>query len=427
MKKAKEKNGTKKLKSSNHGITLIALVITIIVLLILAGISITMLSGNNSILSRADEASKGTIHANVYEHLQLKSAEYYIGKNTGEVTEGTLIEYLQSGSKPIISAELGEEGSGKYQILVENLLGTTQKYGKGTASGSDESTYQDVYILEKVETSTGSIENLKVASTTPIKLAVNNQATNYLVKYYGTGTGSSNVKILGNIGDTAGVSLSDIDKLKAYFNGNTYDDLIDDNEQFINNTQIGIIGADLSIIDGVKEFSEDEEYLYYYIKYKTKIYKVKENNSEPYEWTDDIVEVTLTGTKGLCQLDGKNVFVTEDGKITINYFEAYDDEYGTIYITGSEFNKPDGTLIGFGTLEIEKNHSKSIKETSYIDRIYEKIEDRELEYTSKDTNIVTVDTDGNVTGITKGNTKITVRGKTSGKTIYVNVIVWEDD
>ena len=37
----------------NKGITLIALVITIIVLLILAGVSIAMLSGENSILRRA--------------------------------------------------------------------------------------------------------------------------------------------------------------------------------------------------------------------------------------------------------------------------------------------------------------------------------------------------------------------------------------
>ena len=40
----------------NKGITLIALVVTIIVLLILAGISITMLTGQNGILNRATEA-----------------------------------------------------------------------------------------------------------------------------------------------------------------------------------------------------------------------------------------------------------------------------------------------------------------------------------------------------------------------------------
>lgn len=44
----------------NKGITLIALVITIIVLLILAGVSIAMLSGENSILKRGNEASINT-------------------------------------------------------------------------------------------------------------------------------------------------------------------------------------------------------------------------------------------------------------------------------------------------------------------------------------------------------------------------------
>ena len=48
------------IKTSN-GITLIALVITIIVLLILAGISIQMITGNNGILQRTTEAKEQTI------------------------------------------------------------------------------------------------------------------------------------------------------------------------------------------------------------------------------------------------------------------------------------------------------------------------------------------------------------------------------
>ena len=42
---------------NNKGITLIALVVTIIVLLILAGVSIAMLSGQNGILNRASQAT----------------------------------------------------------------------------------------------------------------------------------------------------------------------------------------------------------------------------------------------------------------------------------------------------------------------------------------------------------------------------------
>ena len=55
MEKLKEK-----LKYSKKGITLIALVITIIVLLILAGVSIAILTGDNGVLSRAKEAKEST-------------------------------------------------------------------------------------------------------------------------------------------------------------------------------------------------------------------------------------------------------------------------------------------------------------------------------------------------------------------------------
>ncbi|MEI3356289.1 MAG: hypothetical protein V8R81_04385 [Clostridia bacterium] len=46
-----------------NGITLIALVITIIVLLILASVSIAMLTGNNGILTQAKHAKQATIEA----------------------------------------------------------------------------------------------------------------------------------------------------------------------------------------------------------------------------------------------------------------------------------------------------------------------------------------------------------------------------
>ena len=51
----------------NKGITLIALVVTIIVLLILAGVSINMLTGQNGILNRASEAKEKTENAQTEE------------------------------------------------------------------------------------------------------------------------------------------------------------------------------------------------------------------------------------------------------------------------------------------------------------------------------------------------------------------------
>ena len=54
----------------NKGITLVALVITIIVLLILAGVSISMVVGENGVLNRATGAAKATTQADVEQELQ---------------------------------------------------------------------------------------------------------------------------------------------------------------------------------------------------------------------------------------------------------------------------------------------------------------------------------------------------------------------
>ena len=60
---------------SEKGITLIALVITIIVLLILAGISIAMLTGDNGILNKVTTAKEETIKAQYEEELNLVITE----------------------------------------------------------------------------------------------------------------------------------------------------------------------------------------------------------------------------------------------------------------------------------------------------------------------------------------------------------------
>ena len=56
---------------NNKGITLIALVVTIIVLLILAGVSIAMLTGQNGILTRANDAKTQSTSANLDEAVKI--------------------------------------------------------------------------------------------------------------------------------------------------------------------------------------------------------------------------------------------------------------------------------------------------------------------------------------------------------------------
>ena len=56
---------------NNKGITLIALVVTIIVLLILAGVSIAMLTGQNGILEKAGAAKKASTAGNLDEAVKI--------------------------------------------------------------------------------------------------------------------------------------------------------------------------------------------------------------------------------------------------------------------------------------------------------------------------------------------------------------------
>ena len=62
---------------NNKGITLIALVITIIVLLILAGVSIAMLTGQNGILNQANRAGEATADAEAEERINLELNALY--------------------------------------------------------------------------------------------------------------------------------------------------------------------------------------------------------------------------------------------------------------------------------------------------------------------------------------------------------------
>ena len=69
---------TKEVKARNKGITLIALVVTIVVLLILAGTAIAMLTGDSGIMTNAQKAKMSTELAGYKEEVELYKAEKYM-------------------------------------------------------------------------------------------------------------------------------------------------------------------------------------------------------------------------------------------------------------------------------------------------------------------------------------------------------------
>ena len=77
----------KKLKKGNEGITLVALVVTIVVLLILAGISLNLVLGQNGIISRAQDARNQTAEGKTNTEKAINALtdemEAYVKENEG--------------------------------------------------------------------------------------------------------------------------------------------------------------------------------------------------------------------------------------------------------------------------------------------------------------------------------------------------------
>ena len=145
-------------KNKQKGITLIALVITIIVLLILAGVSIAMLSGENGILGQANNSKIEQSHGAVKEGISLAYNEWQILRKTSDNTkisstdittiQGIEVNQLAETTEETIdiSSFMAFLQSKEYVddtgvIDVEKLTGSKQALGNGEGSS-------DVYKIE---------------------------------------------------------------------------------------------------------------------------------------------------------------------------------------------------------------------------------------------------------------------------------------
>ncbi len=119
-------------KTNNQGITLIALVITIIVLLILAGVSIAMLTGGNGVLTKASEADLQNARGEACDRINVVVNGVFSDILSNRSGVGTLPTDKDSilkdnGLKSTggIATEADNKGiKGKYEITTLNLTAT---------------------------------------------------------------------------------------------------------------------------------------------------------------------------------------------------------------------------------------------------------------------------------------------------------------
>ena len=95
----KNERNTKQLIKTSNGVTLIALVITIIVLLILAGVVIATLTGDNGILTKARTAQTTTNEKDEEEQIKIGYSEYLIADQTGKQADFKVSGATVTGNK----------------------------------------------------------------------------------------------------------------------------------------------------------------------------------------------------------------------------------------------------------------------------------------------------------------------------------------
>ncbi len=96
-----------KKKNQENGVTIIALVITVIVLLILAGISIASLTGDNGIINKSTEAKKETEISQYQEKLDIIKHQEYMNDYTLNLDE-FLDKYAEAVKKDEMFVEAKE-------------------------------------------------------------------------------------------------------------------------------------------------------------------------------------------------------------------------------------------------------------------------------------------------------------------------------
>ena len=177
----------KKVKLEN-GITLIALVVTIVVLLILAGITISLVFGSNGVIKKVQEANENTKIAQVREQLELAKGPEYIEGN-GKYNPDSYFERIETegiiGNK---DTDVIDNGDGTYEvtttpgyvfeITVEPNKEIAENIIIGECIGKGENLSIGIRVVKKT-TNSIEIEVVRAEGASNFKYSIKKQGEEY--------------------------------------------------------------------------------------------------------------------------------------------------------------------------------------------------------------------------------------------------------
>ena len=149
---------------TNKGITLIALVVTIVILLILAGVSISLVLDNNGIIGKSKESRLETRASQVEDEIGLWKQNNFIKSETGESIEN---------ANAVLQSLLARKLLNEDEIDRDNEI-ITIKRNDGSILKQIEYGINKYYVTSIKETdilNNTAQEITKLATTQPIRLA----------------------------------------------------------------------------------------------------------------------------------------------------------------------------------------------------------------------------------------------------------------
>ena len=337
------KQNLKERVNGKNGITLIALVITIIVLLILAGVTIATLTGDNGILTKAQNAKEKNAQKTVEEQINL-------AVQASRINEGLVI------NKEILEQELTNNGIEITKSENDELPWTVKKDGYVyTISENGE-----IKEKEGIAITTGDIEILKGSTKGKKVSAQILSGETGTIKWEHTG----NITLSATEGNEVTVNVNsnanagDIATITARIDGKTYQDSI--NVKIV--TQVTSVTAEkieVSIGDKKKiekitatpENAEGIEVTSYVSQDTTKV-TVDEKTGEVTGVQEGETTVTISAKGKLSE-----AVVTGTCSVKVTKLDHSEVVVPTITATGNLANKPNIKEVREGNIPIPQGYN----------------------------------------------------------------------
>ncbi len=352
------------------GITLVALVVTIIVLLILAGVSLNLIGGSNGILSRAQKAANTMEIAKLRESKELSDTAILIDMYAAGENHKTLYDYIKdkceengaSGGDKILETE-----NGSYWLDDDGNL-----HYKDKETDSDAKVVQDSkgnLVIKEITDNKGNVQDMTTSEnlTSEIEAAIQDLVKEYQKEYGTKDQEKTFAEFIQEKCEESGKDYIETANGGKLFPGE--DGKLIYNDTSGNSTEIIVTGDGKVIVKEMTTPDGETKDMTTESSIKTEVDQAisdlrkewQESGSDKTfeEWLEEKCEQNggsiPTSTGGIIASNGDGTFTYEDGTTPPNVVDFAIDNGGKTQIKDIEINKPEtgGNTGGTTTLPVK--------------------------------------------------------------------------